>query len=111
MLKNDNNTSIMTLGATASLRGSAKFASFAAAKFAMRAVTQSIAREFHPKGIHAVNFILDGMMIADKEKIEKGENENKMNPHDIADTYYFVHTQPKSCWTQEIDLRTNVEKF
>lgn len=111
MLKNDNLTSILVTGATASLRGSAKFGSFASTKFSLRALTQSISREFAPKGVHTAHFIIDGIIMSDKEKIEKNENDKKMNPNDIADTYYFVHQQPTSAWVQELDLRPNVEKF
>ena len=111
MLKNDNLTSILVTGATASLRGSAKFSTFASSKFAMRALTQSLSREFGPVGVHAAHFILDGRIMSDKEKIDKNDNGKSMNPNDIADTYYFVHQQPKSAWVQELDLRPNMEKF
>ena len=111
MIKNENKTSILITGATAAMRGGAKFGPFAAGKFALRALTQSIAREFHPKGVHCAHFIIDGLIMNDIKKIENNENGKSMNPNDIADTYYFVHQQPKSCWAQEIDLRPNVEKF
>jgi NAD(P)-dependent dehydrogenase (short-subunit alcohol dehydrogenase family) len=47
-------------GATASIKGSAQCASFATGKFAMRALAQSLAREFGPKGIHVSHAIIDG---------------------------------------------------
>ncbi len=59
MLKNGKGTIIFT-GATASIRGSAYFAAFAAAKFALRALSQSMARELGPKGIHVAHIIIDG---------------------------------------------------
>ena len=59
MLKNGKGTILFT-GATASLRGSAKFGGFAASKFALRALAQSMAREFGPKGIHVAHIIIDG---------------------------------------------------
>ena len=111
MLKNDNKTSILITGATAAMRGSAKFAHFASSKFALRALSQSLSREFHPKGVHCTHFIIDGLILNDIKKIENNKNDKSMNPNDIADTYYFVHQQPNSCWAQEIDLRPNVEKF
>ena len=111
MLKNDNLTSILVTGATASIRGSAKFGAFASTKFSLRALTQSIAREFGPKGVHAAHFILDGLIMNDIDKIENQDNGTSMNPNDIADTYYFVHQQPQSAWVQELDLRPNMEKF
>ena len=48
---------ILFTGATASLRGGAGFAAFAAAKAGLRATAQSLAREFGPKGIHIAHLI------------------------------------------------------
>ena len=59
MIKNGKGTILFT-GATASLRGSAKFSGFAAQKFALRALAQSMAREFGPQGIHVAHVIIDG---------------------------------------------------
>lgn len=59
MVKNGKGTLLFT-GATASLRGSAKFGVFAASKFALRALAQSMAREFGPQGIHVAHIIIDG---------------------------------------------------
>ena len=59
MLKKGKGTILLT-GATASLRGSAKFGGFAASKFALRALGQSMARELGPKGIHVAHIIIDG---------------------------------------------------
>jgi short-subunit dehydrogenase len=61
MIKNGKGT-ILFSGATASLRGSAKFAGFAAAKFALRALAQSMARELGPQGIHVAHIIIDGQI-------------------------------------------------
>jgi short-subunit dehydrogenase len=59
MIKNGKGT-ILFSGATASLRGSANFAGFAASKFALRALAQSMARELGPQGIHVAHIIIDG---------------------------------------------------
>jgi short-subunit dehydrogenase len=59
MIKNGKGTILFT-GATASLRGSAKFGGFAASKFALRALAQSMARELGPQGIHVAHIIIDG---------------------------------------------------
>ena len=59
MIKNKKGTILFT-GATASLRGSANFSAFAASKFALRALGQSMAREFGPQGIHVAHVIIDG---------------------------------------------------
>jgi NAD(P)-dependent dehydrogenase (short-subunit alcohol dehydrogenase family) len=49
-------------GATASIKGSAQFAAFASGKFALRALAQSLAREFGPQGIHVSHAIIDGVI-------------------------------------------------
>src|SRR5436853_5652864 len=50
---------IFFTGATASLRGGSGFAAFASAKFGLRAVAQSMARELGPKNIHVAHLIID----------------------------------------------------
>ena len=96
--------SILFTGATASLRGSANFAPFAIAKFGLRALAQSMARELGPKGIHVAHVVIDG-------QIGAVEGDAKLNPADIAEAYWSLYRQPRSAWTLEADLRTWVEKF
>src|SRR5260221_1818955 len=52
--------SIFFTGATASMRGGSGFAAFASAKFGLRAVAQSMARELGPKNIHVAHLVIDG---------------------------------------------------
>ncbi len=96
--------SIIFTGATASLRGSANFAPFAVAKVGLRALTQSLARELGPKGIHVAHTLIDG-------QIGDEPNDAKLRPAEIADAYWHLHRQPRSAWTQELDLRPWLEKF
>ncbi|CAF3439668.1 unnamed protein product [Rotaria sp. Silwood1] len=112
MIKNGKGTILFT-GATASLRGSAEFAGFAAAKFALRALAQSMAREFGPKGIHVAHIIIDGL-INTPSQVQSQPNkdiESFLNSDSIAETYWQLHIQPRSTWTQELDLRPSVEPF
>lgn len=95
---------ILFTGATASLRGGASFAAFAIAKFGLRALSQSMARELGPKGIHVAHTLIDG-------QIGTTEGDTKLQPAAIADAYWHLHRQPRSAWTQELDLRPWVEKF
>jgi NAD(P)-dependent dehydrogenase (short-subunit alcohol dehydrogenase family) len=95
---------ILFTGATASLRGSANFAPFAIAKFGLRALAQSMARELGPKGIHVAHVVIDG-------QIGVTEDDAKLKPADIAEAYWSLYRQPRSAWTLESDLRTWVEKF
>jgi NAD(P)-dependent dehydrogenase (short-subunit alcohol dehydrogenase family) len=68
-------------GATASLKGSANFAAFASGKFALRALAQSLAREFGPKGVHVSHVIIDGVIDIPRTKAWTFEHEDaKLDP-------------------------------
>jgi len=106
-------TLILT-GATASIRGSATLSSFASGKFALRATGQSLAREFGPKGIHVAHAIIDGVIDIPRTagwEVNGGVKDGKIDADAIADTYWHLHTQPRSHFTQELDVRPFVEKF
>lgn len=95
---------ILFTGATASLRGSARFAAFAIGKFGLRALAQSMARELGPRGIHVAHTIIDG-------SIGETGDESRLAPAALAEAYWHLHGQAKSAWTLEMDLRPWVEKF
>jgi len=105
---------LLLTGATASVRGSAFCGSFAAGKFAERALGQSLAREFGPKGVHVAHAIIDGGIDTPWGKdrvVNGGVEDGKISPDAIADAYWHLHTQPRSTFTQELDIRPYVEKF
>lgn len=105
--------SIIFTGATASLRGGAAFANLASPKFALRAVAQSMARELGPKNIHVAHVIIDGQIAAGRYAhlaAERGPDA-LLEPAAIAETYWHIHAQHRSAWTQELDLRPWSEKF
>lgn len=109
--------SIIFTGATASLRGRANFSAFASAKFALRALAQSMARELGPKGIHVAHPIIDGAIdtafIRDTfpELYKLKEQDGILDPDHIAETYWQIHCQPRDCWVHEMDLRPWSETF
>lgn len=99
-------------GATASLRGGARFAAFASAKFALRGLTQSLAREYQPSGIHVVHAILDGIIDTGRSReLHSLDPTKMMKPEDIAEAYWQIAHQPPSTWTHEFDLRPSSEGF
>ncbi|TKA70488.1 hypothetical protein B0A49_06305 [Cryomyces minteri] len=100
-------------GATASLKGSAMMSSFATGKFAMRALAQSIAREFAPKGIHVAHAVIDGVIDIPRTKdwLKDMPPEAKISAEAIADSYWYLHTQPKTTFTNELDIRPMLEKW
>ncbi|KAL6823388.1 hypothetical protein V8C40DRAFT_280100 [Trichoderma camerunense] len=106
--------SLLVTGATASLRGSAFFSTVVAGKFAQRAVTQSLAREFGPQGVHVALAVIDGGIDVPWAKhivINGGVEDGKLKPDAIASSLWHLHTQHRSSWTLELDLRPYVEKF
>lgn len=96
-------------GATASVKGFPNFAPFAMGKFALRGLTQSLARELGPQGIHVAHFIIDGGIASDRHP--QTDDHIMLEPDSIAETYMAVLKQHRSAWTQEIDLRPWVENF
>jgi NAD(P)-dependent dehydrogenase (short-subunit alcohol dehydrogenase family) len=104
---------IIFTGATASLRGGSGFANLAMPKFGLRALAQSMAREFGPQGIHVAHTIIDGQIAGERpgHRPEERGADALLAPSAIAEAYLHLHEQPRSAWTQELDLRPYVEKF
>jgi short-subunit dehydrogenase len=108
---------ILFTGATAGLRGSANFAAFAGAKFALRALAQSMARELGPKNIHVAHVVVDGAIdtafIRENfpERYALKDQDGILKPDHIAENYWYLHTQQRDAWTHELDLRPWIEKW
>ena len=103
---------ILVSGATASIKAGVNFSAFASAKFALRGLTQSLAREFAPQGIHVAHVVLDGAIWGwQAEHKFKRDQQDCLQPEAIADNYLFLVNQHQSTWTQELDLRPFVESF
>lgn len=108
---------LLFTGATASTRGAANFAAFASAKHGLRALAQSMARELGPQNIHVAHVIIDGAIdsafIRDNwpSRYATKEQDGILNPNHIADSYWYLHTQPRDAWTFELDLRPWMETW
>jgi NAD(P)-dependent dehydrogenase (short-subunit alcohol dehydrogenase family) len=104
---------ILLTGATASLRGSARFSALAVGKFGLRALAQSMAREFGPQGIHVAHVVIDGQINTPRvrERFPDREAHTMLSPDAIAETYWRLHAQDRTAWTLELDLRPAVESF
>jgi NAD(P)-dependent dehydrogenase (short-subunit alcohol dehydrogenase family) len=103
--------SILFTGASASVKGYAQSAPFAMAKFALRGLAQSIARELAPNGIHVAHFVIDGGIRQPGETRAERGPDGFLDPDAIARTYLQVHDQPRSAWTWEVELRPWTETF
>ena len=113
---------IFFTGATASLRGGSGYAAFASAKFGLRAVAESMARELGPKNIHVAHLVIDaGVDTAFvRERIKEREGEaalhnldpgRLMRPAAIAEAYWQLYQQPRDAWTFETQIRPFAEKW
>jgi NAD(P)-dependent dehydrogenase (short-subunit alcohol dehydrogenase family) len=99
-------------GATASVKANAQVAAFASGKWALRALSNSVAREFAPQGVHVAHAIIDGPIdIAGRDWLKGMQAEAKIAPDDIAETYWNLHTQSVRCFTNEVDIRAMLEKW
>ena len=118
MLPRGRGTIIFT-GATASMRGGPGYAAFASAKFGLRAVAQSMARELGPKNIHVAHLVIDAGVdtawVRERRRDRLGkdsfEPDELVNPVSIAETYWQLHLQPRDAWTHELDLRPHGETW
>jgi len=109
--------SLVFTGATASLRGGAKFAAFAAAKAGLRSLAQSLAREYGPQGLHVAHVVIDGGIAGERLRssapqfVAQAGPDGLLDPERIAEAYWQLHVQHRSAWTQELDLRPFKETF
>ncbi|WP_063533974.1 SDR family NAD(P)-dependent oxidoreductase [Burkholderia sp. MSMB1589WGS] len=109
--------SLLFTGATASLRGRPPFAAFASAKAGLRSLAQTLAREFGPRGVHVAHAVIDGgidgerLRSAAPERAAQAGADGLLSPDAIADSYWQLHVQHRSAWTQELDLRPYNEAF
>jgi NAD(P)-dependent dehydrogenase (short-subunit alcohol dehydrogenase family) len=108
---------VLFTGASGSLRGRPRFAAFNAAKGGLRLLVQSLAREFGPQGLHIAHTIIDGGIEGERllsrmpDRKDKAGTDGLLNIEAIADSYWHLHTQHRSAWTHEIDLRPYKESF
>ncbi|MNJ58849.1 3-oxoacyl-[acyl-carrier-protein] reductase FabG [compost metagenome] len=116
MVTRERGTVLFT-GATAGLRGAAGFAAFAGAKHGIRALAQSMARELGPRNIHVAHVVVDGAIdtafIRDTfpERYALKDQDGILDPAHIADSYWYLHSQPRDAWTFELDLRPWMERW
>jgi NAD(P)-dependent dehydrogenase (short-subunit alcohol dehydrogenase family) len=113
---------IFFTGATASLRGGAGYAAFAAAKAGLRAVAQSAARELGPKNIHVAHLVIDAGVdtewVRERIRIREGDDALRnldpnrlMHPASVAEAYWQLYRQPSDAWTFEMDVRPFGEQW
>jgi len=98
-------------GASASVKGYPKSASFAMGKAALRGLAQSLARELSPSNIHVAHFVIDGGIRSATRITPDDKPDSLLDPDAIAETYWNTFTQHRSAWSLEVELRPFVERF
>lgn len=96
-------------GATASWRGMPTTSAKAAGAFAVRALAQSLARDLGPKGVHVFHIVIDGIVDEPRTRqwMPNKPDGEFLQPRDIADVYWSMANQPKSCWGFEMNVMAN----
>jgi len=73
----------------------------------MRTLAQVLTEEYSEHGVHVANVVIDGLIDSPGTRaLEKAQREpdTVMNPVKIAEAFYYLHTQDRSCWTHELQL-------
>jgi NAD(P)-dependent dehydrogenase (short-subunit alcohol dehydrogenase family) len=104
---------ILFTGATAGVKAGPKSVAFGPAKFALRGLAQSLARDLGPKGIHVAWVNVDGVIDIPgrRERYPQFKDEDLLKPDAIAETYWHLAHQDRSAWSQELEVRPFKEKF
>ena len=113
---------IFFTGATASRRGGIGYAAFASAKFGLRAVAESAARELGAKNIHVAHLVIDAGVDTAwvRERIKEQEGEaalanpdpgRLMRPASVAEAYWQIYQEPRDAWSFEREIRPFAEKW
>lgn len=113
-MRNRGEGSVFFSSATAAYRGSASHPLYAIGKFGLRGLAQSLAKAYAKDGVHVVHVRLDcdlDVPLMQEAYGDQYDPENLANTDDVAETYWWVHQQPKSAWTNEIELRPYTETW
>lgn len=108
---------LLFTGASASLRGRPGFGAFNSSKGAMRNLAQAMAKEYAPDGIHVGHVVIDGPIAGDKimvrrpEIVERIGEDALIGIDGIVDAFIYLHRQPPSAWSFEVDVRTSKERW
>jgi len=73
----------------------------------MRTLAQVLTEEYSEHGVHVANVVIDGLIDSPGTRALPRAQKNPeivMNPVKIAEAFYYLHTQDKSCWTHELQL-------
>ena len=73
----------------------------------MRTLAQVLTEEYSEHGVHVANVVIDGLIDSPGTRaLPRAQQQPDViiNPVKIAEAFYYLHTQDKSCWTHELQL-------
>ena len=73
----------------------------------MRTLAQVLTEEYSEHGVHVANIVIDGLIDSPGTRALPRAQQNTnliINPMKIAEAFYYLHTQDRSCWTHELQL-------
>lgn len=98
---------LIVTGNTSALRGKPNFAGFAPTKAAQRILTESIARELGPKGVHVAYLVIDAVIDLpwQRERLPDAPDDFFISPASIAEEVFHLAHQPRDAWTFLAEVR------
>ncbi len=101
--------SILISNNASSLRGRKRYTgqSLYYPRVMMRTLAQALTEEYSEYGVHVANVVIDGTIDSPGTRATDRAQQNPdllVNPVSIAEAFYYLHTQDKSCWTHELQL-------
>ncbi|KAJ3676968.1 hypothetical protein LUZ60_002692 [Juncus effusus] len=110
MVERGRGTIIFT-GSSASVSGYSGFCELSCGKFALRGLSQCLAKEFYGSGVHIAHVVIHGAIDTGRSSRGEARTHTSLDPDAIAQNYWYLHTQNKNAWTQELDLRSPNQAF
>lgn len=98
---------IVVTGNTSALRGRSNFAGFAPTKAAQRILSEAMARELGPKGVHVAYVVIDAVIDSprQRERFPTRPDDFYIKPAAIADECFHVAHQDRSAWSFLVEIR------
>ncbi|MEM7466229.1 MAG: SDR family NAD(P)-dependent oxidoreductase [Pseudomonadota bacterium] len=113
MIERGHGTVIFS-SATAALRGSGTNPLYAIGKFGLRALSQNLTKAYGKDGVHVAHVRLDCALdvpVVRKYYGDQFNEDNTSNTDDVAESYFWIHQQPKSAWSNEVEIRPYTEDW
>ena len=104
---------LMVTGNTGSLRGSPDYVGWSPTKAAQRILSESLARDLGPQGVHVAYIVVDAVidMPYARRRRPQMPDEKYAKPIELAETVYTTAHQPRSAWSFYVELRPFGEKW